>query len=415
MTRVYFHTFGCKANQYDTELVRQALQTAGAVAVDDYASADVAVVNSCTVTHMGEAKMRGLVRRMSRANHDIKTVVIGCAASLDDGSLAALPGVHSVLGGTEPKDILSLLDLDAHEIDRVLRGFERGTRAWIKIQDGCDEHCTFCATTLARGANRSRPVEEIIEEAQGLAGRHAELVLTGVHIGTWGRDRGVENGLGKLLETMVSRVPEVRFRLSSIEATEVDDRIADLMAAVPERVAPHLHAPLQSGSDRILRLMGRHWYTSDSYRARLEELAARIPWLGLGADIIVGFPGESQADFDMTRRLVEVLPFTYLHVFPYSERPGAAARHLGPPTSSRISQARSRELRELAREKHRAYLERRRGTRVDVVLTRRHAGRFEGVTEDYLNVEVSTRKDVRPRFRGTLAFSDESDAWTVEA
>ncbi len=199
-------------------------------------------------------------------------------------------------------------------------------RALLKIQDGCDEHCTFCATTLARGANRSRSVAELVAEARGLAEHHAEIVLTGVHIGTYGQEPGLT--LGRLLETLVQAIPGVRFRLSSVEATEVDDTLARLLIEAPRHVAAHLHAPLQSGSNRILKRMGRHWYTAESYRARIEWLAERLPAFGLGADVIAGFPGETDEDHDATLTLLHALPFTYLHVFPFSVRPDAAAARL---------------------------------------------------------------------------------------
>ena len=187
---VFFHTFGCRANQYDTELVRQAFADQGAVLVDDPGRADVAVVNSCTVTHTSEAKLRTLVRRIGR-RRSLRTVVMGCAAARDDGTLAALPSVQAVVGGADPAEVLRAAGFAAPRVDPVLRRFGANARAWLKIQDGCDEHCTFCATTIARGANRSRPVAELVEEARALAEHHAELVLTGVHIGTYGRDGGL--------------------------------------------------------------------------------------------------------------------------------------------------------------------------------------------------------------------------------
>ncbi|HEY6157523.1 MAG TPA: MiaB/RimO family radical SAM methylthiotransferase, partial [Gemmatimonadales bacterium] len=358
---VYFHTFGCKANQYDTALVEQAFADQGATVVDDPAAADVAVVNSCTVTHEAEVKLRRFVRRLARGNR-LETVVMGCAAARDAGTIAALPRVRAVVGGADPAQVVRAAGLampanvGAQHAAPLHRDGVR-TRALLKIQDGCDEHCTFCATTLARGANRSRPIPELVEEARALAAHHAEIVLTGVHIGTYGRDRsgwtdpgatprgsrevsGPGNPaarprgwstLGGLLEALIAAVPAVRFRLSSIEATEVDDTIARLLIEAPRNLAAHLHAPLQSGSNRVLKRMGRHWYTAETYRARLEWLAARLPVLGLGADIIAGFPGETEDDHRATMALVAALPFTYLHVFPYSERPGAAAARLGAP------------------------------------------------------------------------------------
>lgn len=397
MTTVFLHTFGCKANQYDSEVVRQALEDAGARVVDDPAGAELAVVNSCTVTHVGEAKMRGLVRRLARARPGRRTVVMGCAAAVDDGRIAALPGVARVVGGADPAAVLGALGLTP-AAGAPLRRFGRGTRAWLKIQDGCDEHCTFCATTVARGANRSRPPAELVAEAGLLAGSAAEIVLTGVHIGTYGRDLGPGASLGRLLDTLIARVPAVRFRLSSVEATEVDDRLAGLLADRPDRLASHLHAPLQSGSDRVLRRMGRHWYTAAAYRRRIEGIAARLPVFGLGADVIVGFPGETEADHRATRDLVCDLPFTYLHVFPYSERPAAPARRLGPPVAVAAARERAAELRALAAERAGRYRSGRDGGRADVVLLHRHAGRFAGLTEDYLDVYLPVA-DQRPPAR----------------
>ncbi len=231
---VYFHTFGCKANQYDTALVVQAFADQGATVVDDPAAADLAVVNSCTVTHESEAKLRRLVRRLGRQGKRLETVVMGCAAARDDGAIAALPGVRAVIGGAEPAAVLRAAGMSSPPVP--LSAMRRGgttsrSRGLLKIQDGCDEHCTFCATTIARGANRSRSIPELVAEAQALAEHHAEIVLTGIHIGTYGQDRTTDPGrkpgeepdgpplgdprarargqssLGRLLEALISKRP----------------------------------------------------------------------------------------------------------------------------------------------------------------------------------------------------------------
>jgi threonylcarbamoyladenosine tRNA methylthiotransferase MtaB len=410
--KVYFHTFGCKANQYDTARVRQAFENAGAAVVDDPGAADLAVVNSCTVTHESEVKLGRLVRRLARQGGHLETVVMGCAAALDDGRIAGLPSVRAVVGGAEPDRVLRAAGVAVGAQHAApLHGQGLRSRGLLKIQDGCDEHCTFCATTLARGTNRSRPIPELVEEARALAEHHAEIVLTGVHIGTYGRDRergagsGTLPSLGELLEALIRAVPGVRFRLSSIEATEVDVTIARLLIEAPRHLAAHLHAPLQSGSDRILKRMGRHWYTAGSYRARLEWLAERMPVLGLGADIIAGFPGETDADHRATLALVDALPFTYLHVFPYSARPGAAAARLPQPVAPALVRDRARELRELGEAKERAYRLTRLGHRADAVVCGRREGKVEVLTEDYLSVYLPVAEwDGRrgPRFEITI-------------
>ena len=412
MTRVFLHTFGCKANQYDSEVVRQALESVGATMVPDASQADVAVVNSCTVTHVSESKLRALVRRVRRANPNVRTVVMGCAAALDDGALDRLPGVVAVVPGAAPARVLEALDLPVPENDPILRRFDRGTRAWLKIQDGCDEHCTFCATTIARGTNRSRMPEEVVAEARALGETCEEIVLTGVHIGGYGCDLDPVSDLGRLVERLVRDVTTVRFRLSSIEATEIDDRLADVMVQGTERLVPHIHAPLQSGSDRLLKRMGRHWYTAATYRDSLFRLADSLPVLGLGADIIVGFPGETPDDHDRTCELVEILPFTYLHVFPYSERPGSAARRLGPPVDPAVVADRSAELRELADRKGSSHRMARVGGAADVVALRRLAGHYEGLTEDYISVRTPADRPLPPRFKALLRYGERG---TLEA
>ncbi len=403
---VFFQTFGCRANQYDTEVVRQAFVDQGAVVVTDPAAADLAVVNSCTVTAESETKMRRFIGRLARDRAaPIETVVMGCAAALDDGTIAALPTVRGVVRGSDPAAVLRAAGLASSRVDPVLRRFVSHARAWLKIQDGCDEHCTFCATTLARGANRSRRVADVVLEARQLARHHAEIVLTGVHIGTYGQDReggrgkGEGSSLGMLVETLVNAVPKVRFRLSSIEATEVDDRLARLMIEAPRHLAPHLHAPLQSGSNRVLRRMGRHWYTAGSYRERIEWIAARVPVFGLGADIIAGFPGETISDHRATLDLVQALPFSYLHVFPFSARPDAPAARLGDPLPPAVIRERAAELRDLGEARARAHRSRRLGATADGVAGGRSGGRLEVLTEDYLPVHMPIERwDGQPRF-----------------
>ena len=415
VTKVYYHTFGCKANQYDTELVRQALEDVGAVTVDDPCEADAAIVNSCTVTHVGEAKMRALIRRLARNNKELRTVVMGCAAALDNGNIRALPGVADVIAGADPNRVLPALGFLDAQIDTVLRRFGHAGRAWLKIQDGCDEHCTFCATTVARGANRSRPIEELVAEASALAVHHGEIVLTGVHIGSYGVDCADPTCLSLLVEELVRRVPGARFRLSSVEATEIDDRLAEIMIGSPDHLAPHIHAPLQSGSDRLLKLMGRHWYTSTDYCERLERLASRRPRFGLGADVMVGFPGESEADFAETVAVIDRLPFTYLHVFPYSERPRTASRKLGRAVDPRVAKLRSEQLRDLAGVKCSAYRESRHGGRADVVLLGRGGGGYDGLTGDYLSVRVPVDTAMPKRLEVHLQLvADEMRATPVE-
>ncbi len=435
---VWFHTFGCKANQYDTERIRQELELRGAETALRADAADVAVINTCTVTNQADAKARRLVRRLRRRHPDLRIVVAGCSASFREAGYRALEQVDGVVPGHDPSAIARLVPqlgdvaaagpvtaadpvAVANPVTAAVAGVSavplqrnaRGTRGWLKIQDGCDRKCSFCATRIARGASVSRPVNEVVAEAATLARAHPELVITGIHIGHYGKDLrtntrpdgpGAPASLATLCERLLEEVP-VRLRLSSIEATEIDDRLVDLLAASDGHLAPHLHVPLQSGSDRVLRLM-RRWHTREAYRARVLAIAGRLGAagsgaFGLGADIIVGFPGEREEDFEETRALVEELPYTYLHVFPYSVRDGTVAASLPHRVPGNVAAARSRTLRDLGLRKGQAYAETRAGTVADLVVEGRD-DRVVGVTGDYLRVELLGRAAPGDRFSARL-------------
>ena len=395
--------------------MRQESQARGLVATTDLGSADVCVVNTCTVTNAADAEAKRFVRRIKRESPQTHIVVAGCSAVLRTGEYAELEGVDSVVPGHDPVQVAagvgaavagavsrhgSLLQLG---MDRGLDGShlepigaaildrrEGATRGWLKIQDGCDRKCAFCATRLARGASRSRSAGDIILEARMLSRHHPELVLTGIHIGHYGRDLESPISLSTLLARLLDAVPDVRFRLGSIEATEIDELLVELIRTSGGRVAPHLHMPLQSGADPVLRRMKR-WHTREAYRARAFQITDALGRIGLGADIITGFPGESDVDHGDTMRLVEELPFTYLHVFPFSPKDGTAASALPDPVPQRVAGERSRELRALAQEKHRRYRASRTGEASLVTL---EAQGRRALTGDYLRVDVDVDVDV---------------------
>ena len=401
--KLYLRTFGCRANQYDSETVRAMVTAAGGAIVDAPEDADVALFNSCAVTADAVADLRQQVRRAARANPSLRSVVMGCAPGLAGetaNSIAALPTVGALVAGANVREVATALGIAD---PRATMQRQSGARALLRIQDGCDEHCTFCATTLARGAHRSRSADALIDEARTLAGHHSEIVLTGVHIGSWGREHG--GTLGALVERLVRDVPRVRFRLTSIEATEVDDRLAELLTGAPGRVAPHLHAPLQSGSDRVLRRMGRHWYTAARYATAVERLARRAPVFALAADVIAGFPSEHEEDHAATLALVRALPFTSLHVFPYSSRPGTAAERLADQVAPRVARARAAELRALGEAKASVHRVARAGGLADVVAVGPRERR-SGLTEDYL--EVAVPHDAPGRFDANLVLRGEA-------
>ena len=386
--QVYLRTFGCRANHYDSQTARAMIEGAGHSIVARAADADVAVFNSCAVTAEAEADLRQAIRRAARERPELRSIVMGCASALDNRSqsqsLRDLPTVQQFVPGADMTMLAEALRLPASAtVTRAAT--QSGTRALLRIQDGCDEHCTFCATTLARGANRSRSVKELIDEASLLAERHPEIVLTGIHIGSYGLDIGLS--LGALLSRLVDEVPRARFRLSSLEATELDATLCQLLTDGGRRLAPYLHAPLQSGSDQVLKRMGRHWYTAERYARAIEGLVLARPMFGIGADVIAGFPGETEDDHRRTVDLIERLPFTYLHVFPFSLRPGTAAERLPGRLPADVVARRARELRALGERKARSYRASRVGGVADVVVIEGGTpGERQGVTEDYLTV-----------------------------
>jgi len=417
--RVAFQTFGCKANQYDSERMRQELEAAGCRTVPGVEGADAVVVNTCTVTRRADAEARRRVRKLQRDHPGLRVVVVGCSAALHAPVFRREVAADQVVEGHDPERVArAVLGAQVGPTPLVqiggalLRRREAGTRGWLKIQDGCDRQCSFCATRLARGPSRSRSVAEVVAEARLLAAVHPEIVLTGIHIGHYGVGEG--SSLSALGARLTQEVPEVRFRLGSIEATEIDGALLDLLASAPN-LAPHLHMPMQSGADPVLRRM-RRWHTRAMYRDRALEISDALGVaaggvLGLGADIITGFPGETDEDHAQTVALVEELPFTYLHVFPFSPREGTPAAELAleMPVPQRVAAERARELRELGHAKGEAYLASRVGAEVEVVVEREGAdGRRLGLTGDYLRVPVEGAEagEVPALNRGTLISTD---------
>lgn len=387
------------------------LDRAGIAVVEDACDADVAVFNSCAVTSDAEADLRQAVRRAARERPGLRTVITGCAAARSEPVLAALPGVEQVIAGADLIAVAAALGLpDDAAIGTATH--QRGARGLLRVQEGCDEHCTFCATTLARGAHRSRTADDLVREAIALAEHHEEIVITGIHVGSWGGEIGTS--LGALLERLVRDVPVARFRLASVEATEVsgDAQLMALLRDGGDRVCPYLHAPLQSGSDAVLKRMGRHWYTAASYADSIRRLTDGRAVFGLGADIMTGFPGETDQDHAASVSLVRELPFTHLHVFPFSPRPGTAAARLGGAVPPAIARERAAELRTIGEAKGEAYRATRIGGRAEVVVISGGSPR-EGLTEDYLSVLVDGPQARGSRCSATLHAGEGSQLRAV--
>jgi len=338
MKGVRFVTYGCKANQYDTQVLREALARRGWSETD--AEAELVVVNTCTVTAEAGRKARQLIRRLGRENPDVRIAVTGCLAESEPEVLRELPAVDWVLGNGEAKRPANFLRHIGEEVDPEELGIPSGitefaghTRAFLKIQDGCDMACAFCIIPSVRGKSRSRPLAELVAEVERLVrAGHVEVVLCGIHIGHWGRDLGLGLELADLVRALAEADPrdddgrqlDFRLRLSSIEATEVTPTLLALMGGHSERIAPHLHMPLQSGDDGVLKAMNR-WYDTATYLRACDTIRDALDRPAFTADVIVGFPGEDEAAFERTLETVRAAGFARMHVFPFSARPNTAA------------------------------------------------------------------------------------------
>lgn len=363
--KIYLDTIGCRLNQAEIEHYARQFRAAGHELVAEAAQADLAVVNTCTVTAAAASDSRQKIRQAARAGAG-EIVATGCWASLQPGEASSLPGVSRVVPNLEKDSLVpSLLGLkvEAFELEPVERlplpGARLRTRAFIKVQDGCDNRCTFCITTLARGASRSRPLAEILADIR--AALHAveggeaaaqEIVLTGVHLGSWGQDFASPAHLAGLIRAILDELPVARLRLSSLEPWDLDERFFDLWK--DPRLCRHLHLPLQSGSATTLRRMARKT-TPAAFTALVSAARSAIPDLAITTDLIVGFPGETEAEFAESLAYVRQVGFAGGHVFPYSARPGTAAARMPGQVKNALRKQRSSLLRAVLDESAAAY------------------------------------------------------------
>lgn len=415
--RASLHTVGCRLNQAETALLADRLKKDGYELVGPDQPTDLLVLNTCSVTEHAEADCRHLVKRTLQQSPHAFVAVTGCYAQTGAEALRLVPGIDLIVGTQFKMNLPDYLPapaalskqpapqiLHTKKIDRddfVLEGtgdYET-KRAHLKIQDGCDFMCSFCNIPLARGRERSRRLDDVLREAEALVTRgHRELVLTGVNLGQYACDG---HSLLDLIKKLEQTPGVARIRISSIEPTTIQDELLDYMAR-SEKLCRHLHIPLQSGDDGILQAMNRRYRMRD-YMALVEKAVRLMPDLGLGTDIMVGFPGEGEKEFANTRSRLSDLPFAYYHVFSFSKRPGTAAARMRDRVHPATVRARSRQLAQLSRTRRLAFYQKQIGRTVAVLFETRDAkGFWTGLTDNYIRVGLFTDQDLTNRFKNVL-------------
>lgn len=418
--RVAFSTLGCRLNQFETDALERMLREEGYRIVNFSEEADLYIINTCTITHEADADSRQTIRRAIRRNPRALVVVTGCYANAAPQVLASIPGVDLILGNAEKARLLDYLQGLAKGGPQVAVGeFQkrppfiplrpstdpRRSRAYLKIQDGCNYRCAFCIVPQVRGRSRSLPVKMVLEQLEELiqAGL-PEIVLTGIHLGTYGWDLSPPISLAKLVEAMLPRLGGARLRFSSLDPHEVHDDLIAFMKAHPDRICRHLHLPVQSGDPRILRLM-RRAHTVEDFRRLVLRLVEEIPGIAIGSDVIVGFPQEGEEEFENTYRLLEGLPIAYLHVFSYSRRVGTEAWAMPGQVPEPVKAKRSKALRALSARKAMAFRRRFVGQALPVVVFSERdtqTGSLVGVSDNYIKVHVEGPDALRNRWAMVL-------------
>jgi threonylcarbamoyladenosine tRNA methylthiotransferase MtaB len=440
MTTFFIEQFGCRATQADGAALEHQLLERGCLISAESAAADIVIVNTCTVTAAADSQARDAIRKIHARNPAAKVIVTGCYAQRAPEELAALPGVSWVVGnshkpqipglaanfsltgpsstngsfvaaeklvvaghggsetvslGRAPAKILTgdIFAQTAFLSAPILGGEGNHTRPTLKIQDGCNSRCSYCVIPFVRGKSRSLPPHEVIAEIRRLSeSGYREVVLSGINLGTYGRDLAPRVEFEGLLRRVLDESPIERLRISSIEPLDVTQDLITLFASTG-RIAQHFHMPMQSGSDRVLAAMHR-WYRAEHYARRVELIREHLPHAAIGADVIAGFPGETEEDHATTMDFIERLPFTYLHVFSFSKRPGTRAASLSDEVPAAVVHRRARELRSLGERKSAAFL-RTQADRVLEVLTLRHASRAADTTwtpaisSNYLQIRLA--------------------------
>ena len=411
MKRIAFMTLGCKVNQADTAGMQELFRQGGYAVCDFTEEADVYVVNTCVVTNTGQQKSRQMIRRAIRKENDALIVVTGCYPQTAAEEVKAIDGVDLIIGTQDRAKIVTLVEAalakKQNHTDDEVRPWEQcvqfeemsggneadKTRAYLKIQEGCNQYCSYCIIPYARGPIRSRSLQSIRKEVQCLTeAGYREIVLIGIHLGCYGKEMKDGTTLYDAVQAALSVLTLQRLRLGSLESVEVEERLLDLMGT-DKRLCPHLHLPLQSGCDKILKDMHRP-YDTKRFATLLEQIRIKVPGIAVTTDVIVGFPGETEADFDVTCNFVKQCGFAKMHIFPYSKRKGTPAAARQDQIPENVKKQRAEKLAEIDRGMQQAHFAQNVGTNHAVlveqpVITEKKANGFvEGLTENYIRVEL---------------------------
>lgn len=403
MVRIHVSSLGCKLNQSEMDSLAARLQAAGHELAASPAGADLCILNTCAVTQVAAQKSRQAVRRLHHDNPAARLVITGCYAELSPGDLQDLPGVEMVAGNRAKDHLLDHLPAPLRPATAEAPAFRPRTRALVKIQDGCDNACTYCIIHVARGEQRSRPAGEIVGEVRArLAAGYQEIVLTGVHVGAYGRDRAggpLELDLWGLVARILAETPVPRLRLSSVEPWDLPDRALALWQ--DPRLCRHLHLPLQSGAAATLQRMGRR-YDPAGFAALVEAARRAIPGLAVTSDVIVGFPGETEAEFEESLSFVRAAGLARLHVFPYSPRPGTPAAGMPGQVPPAVKAARAARMRQAGAATGQAFAHQFLGQTARVLWESARPGDdgpvWSGLTDNYLRVRAVHAGDLRNTF-----------------
>jgi threonylcarbamoyladenosine tRNA methylthiotransferase MtaB len=400
MQRIAITTLGCKINQFESAAMAETLEREGFLVVPFEDEADIYVINTCTVTARTDAESRRLIRRARNRQPEAKIVVTGCYAQVASEKLREMPGVYLILGNTEKKGIaeqvreigekqkvlVSDISLERQTAGITLESFAEHTRAFLQVQNGCDAFCSYCIVPYARGRSRSVPLAEVLNGIRTFADNgYKEVVLTGIHLGGYGLDLTPRKSLVDLLNVVEEDRLVPRLRLGSVESTEISAPLVRHFAT-SEIICHHLHIPLQSGNNQVLERMNRR-YTTARFRAVIDELVTAIPDICIGCDVIAGFPGETDEEFEETYRFIAELPIAYLHVFPFSPRQGTPAATMPHQVPGSVIRNRAESLRILSERKKRAYYEKFIGKELKVLVQEMVVeGMVKGLSRNYIPV-----------------------------